>query len=71
MLGFPRYPQVNQTQVMLPDFKVFAAYTWSDSDREPAKEEFRRKLNQSNEKIDWLRTFDQGSLESLFENFTK
>ncbi|KAI8568947.1 hypothetical protein RHMOL_Rhmol02G0240200 [Rhododendron molle] len=41
-----------ETGELLPGFEVFADDTWSSSDEEPAKAEFKRKLDQPKLKID-------------------
>ncbi|KAI8568216.1 hypothetical protein RHMOL_Rhmol02G0180800 [Rhododendron molle] len=65
-------PYINpETGELLPGFEVFADDTWSESDDEPARKEFKRKLNQVKIKTDWLGTFDQGSLELLFQEFSQ
>ncbi|XP_058185720.1 uncharacterized protein LOC131302943 [Rhododendron vialii] len=60
-----------ETRELLPGFEVFGNDTWSDSDEEPAKAKFKRKLNQAKVKTDWLGSFDQGSLELLFQEFSQ
>ncbi|KAI8529863.1 hypothetical protein RHMOL_Rhmol11G0007200 [Rhododendron molle] len=49
--------------------EVFVANTWTDSDEEPAKEELKRRLNQSKEKTDWQRSFNHESMDLLFKEF--
>ncbi|KAI8551028.1 hypothetical protein RHMOL_Rhmol06G0153100 [Rhododendron molle] len=40
-------------------------------DEEPARTEFNRKLNKPKLKTDWLGTFDHGSLELMFHEFSQ
>ncbi|KAI8549116.1 hypothetical protein RHMOL_Rhmol06G0001300 [Rhododendron molle] len=60
-----------ETRAWLPGYEIFTADTWSDSEEdvakdELAKEEFKKQLARIKERMDWLKTFDQGSLEMLF-----
>ncbi|KAI8555005.1 hypothetical protein RHMOL_Rhmol05G0140400 [Rhododendron molle] len=60
-----------ETGTWLLGFEIFTADTWFDSEEEIpgeklAKEEFKKQLAQIKEKVDWLKNFDQGSLEMLF-----
>ncbi|KAI8572872.1 hypothetical protein RHMOL_Rhmol01G0234100 [Rhododendron molle] len=64
-------PFINlETGELLPSFEVFTSNTWSDNDEKPTKAEFKRKLSQAKVKTDWLGSFDQGSLELLFCEFS-
>ncbi|KAI8572305.1 hypothetical protein RHMOL_Rhmol01G0187200 [Rhododendron molle] len=65
-------PFINpETGELLPGFEVFADNTWSESDDEPARMEFKRKPSQVKIKTDWLGTFNQGSLELFIQEFSQ
>ncbi|KAI8530105.1 hypothetical protein RHMOL_Rhmol11G0029500 [Rhododendron molle] len=60
-----------ETRAWLPGFEIFAADTWADSEEDVARDElaeadFKKQLAKIKERMDWLKTFDQGSLEMLF-----
>ncbi|KAI8549189.1 hypothetical protein RHMOL_Rhmol06G0007000 [Rhododendron molle] len=60
-----------ETRAWLPGFEIFAGDTWADTKEEIARDElaeaaFKKQLAKIKEKMDWLKTFDQGSLEMLF-----
>ncbi|KAI8549120.1 hypothetical protein RHMOL_Rhmol06G0001500 [Rhododendron molle] len=60
-----------ETRAWLPGFEIFAGDTWADTKEEIARDElaeaeFKKQLAEIKEKMDWLKTFDQGSLEMLF-----
>ncbi|KAI8536038.1 hypothetical protein RHMOL_Rhmol10G0224600 [Rhododendron molle] len=60
-----------ETRAWLPGFEIFAADTWADTEEDIAKDElaeaeFKEQLAKIKGKMDWLKTFDRGSLEILF-----